>query len=133
MTNIKIIGAKFLEIEAKKDPDFSGKIELKTNIQISSLEKVKKSKDTLKITYFFEIDYGTLGKIKLKGNLFILSDPKTIKTIIKNKENNEYNTPEYINITNFIIQKASIKAFELEEELGLPIHIKLPTLSIKND
>jgi len=37
----------------------------------------------------------------------------------------------YIKISNFIIKKASIKAFELEEELGLPIHIKLPTLNIK--
>jgi hypothetical protein len=131
MTNIKVIGAKILEIEAKKDPDFSGKIELNTNIQILSLEKLKESKDTLKIIYTFEINYGDLGKIKLKGNIFITSDIKTINNLIKNKENKEYNTPEYINITNFIIQKASIKAFELEDELNLPIHIKLPTISIK--
>ncbi len=128
---MKIIGAKFIEIEAKRDPKFSGKLELKTNIQIKSIEKLEKSKDTLKIKYIFEIDYGELGKIKIIGDLFILSDSKTIKTILKNKEKKEYNTPEYITITNFIIQKASIKAFELEDELNLPIHIKLPSLSIK--
>ena len=131
MTNIKIIGAKFTEIEAKRDPDFSGKIKLKTNIQILSLDKIEKSKDTIKTTYIFEIDYGTLGKIKIKGDIFLLSDTKTIKTILKSQENKKYNTPEYIKISNFIIKKASIKAFELEEELGLPIHIKLPTLNIK--
>lgn len=133
MTNIKIINTKFLDIEAKRNPEFSGKIKLKTNIQINLLEKTKDSKDILKIIYLFEIDYGELGKVKLKGELFLLSDAKTIKTILKNKENKQYNTPEYIEITNLIIQRASIKAFELEEELGLPIHIKLPTLSIKND
>ena len=131
MTNIKIITAKFLEIEAKKNPDFSGKLKLKTNIQILSLEKVKNSKDTIKVIYFFEINYGNLGQIKIKGDLFLISDSKTIKTILKNQEKKEYNTPEYIKITNFIIRKASIKAFELEEELNLPIHIKLPTLSVK--
>ncbi len=132
MKNIKLIGSKFLEINAKRNPDFSGKLGLKTNIQIISLKKVKKTKDTLKITYTFEIDYVDLGIIKIKGNLFILSDSKTIEKILKNKEDKEYNTLEYIELTNLIIRKASIKAFELEEELGLPIHIKLPTLSIKN-
>ncbi len=131
MVNIKIIGANFLEINTKRNPDFSGKLKLKTNIQIISLEKLEKSKDTLKITYIFEIDYGDLGKIEIKGELFLLSDIKTIETVLDNKKNKEYNTPEYITITNLIIKKASIKAFELEEELGLPIHIKLPTLSIK--
>ncbi|MCK4650493.1 hypothetical protein KAT36_04660 [Candidatus Pacearchaeota archaeon] len=131
MENIKLIGAKILEIDAKKNPNFTGKLELKTNIEINSLEKVEKHKDTIKITYIFEINYGDLGKIKIKGELFLLIDPKTIKTIFKNYENKEYNTPEYITITNSVIQKASIKALELEEELGLPIHIKLPKLSIK--
>ncbi|MBS3088100.1 hypothetical protein J4226_05905 [Candidatus Pacearchaeota archaeon] len=132
MADIKIIGAKFLELEAKKNPNFSGKLQLKTNIQINLLEKLKESKDTLKLTYIFEINYGNLGKIVIKGVLFLSMDLNTIKIILKNKENKEYNTPEYIKVTNLVIQKASIKALELEEELGLPIHIKLPTLSIKN-
>ncbi len=128
---MKIIGANFLEINAKRNRDFSGKLKLKTDVQINSLEELKESKDTLKITYIFGVDYGSLGKIEVKGELYILSDSETIKKILKNKEDKEYNTPEYIKITNMIIKKASIKAFELEEELGLPIHIKLPTLSIK--
>ena len=132
MVDIKIIGAKFLELEAKKNPNFSGKLQLKTNIQINLLEKIKESKDTLKLTYIFEINYGNLGKIVIKGVLFLSMDLNTIKIILKNKENKEYNTPEYIKVTNLVIQKASIKALELEEELGLPIHIKLPTLSVKN-
>lgn len=131
MENIKIIGTKFLELESKRDPDFSGKLELKTNINIESLKEIKETKNTLKVVYIFNIDYGKLGEIKIKGVLFLSADNEIIKKILKNKENKEYNTPEYISVTNFIIQKASIKAFELEEELGLPIHIKLPSLSIK--
>lgn len=131
MADIKIVGAKFLELESKRDPDFSGKLELKTNIQIDSMEEAKEAKDTLKVIYVFEIDYGALGKVKIKGVLFLSASDKIIKTILENKKNKEYNTPEYIEVTNLIIKKASIKAFELEEELNLPIHIKLPSLSIK--
>jgi hypothetical protein len=132
MTDIKLLDSKFIEIEAVRDPNFSGKLELNTNIQIISIEKPENSKDILKINYIFEVNYKKLGKIKLNGILFISLDQKLIKTILKNKEDKNYNTQEYITITNLIIKKASIKAFELEEELNLPIHIKLPSISIKN-
>jgi len=72
-------------------------------------------------------------RLKIKGELFLKGDSKIIiKKIIKNQEYKEYNTPEYITILNLIIQKTSIKAFKLEEELNLPLHINLPKLSIKN-
>ena len=41
MTNIKPINSNFLEIEAKRNPEFSGKLKLKTNVQINLLEKAK--------------------------------------------------------------------------------------------
>ena len=131
MVDIKIIGANFLELKSKRNPDFSGKVELKTNIKINSLKKIEKTKDKLRMNYNFEIDYGDLGGVKIKGELFLLSDKKIIEKIIKNNENKEYNTSEYIELTNILIKKASIKAFELEDELNLPIHIKLPTISFK--
>ena len=131
MENIKIIQANFLEINAKRNPEFSGKLKLKTSIKINTLEESKKTKNVLKVGYTFEIDYGDLGKVKIKGELYLLSDPKTAKILLNSKENNNYNTQEYTEITNLIIKKASVKAFELEEELNLPIHIKLPVFSIK--
>ena len=131
MDNLKLIGAKLTKINAERIPDFSGKLEIKTNIKIISLEKIKETKDTLKLLYEFKIDYGELGKILIEGILFLSGDQKKIKEILKFQKEKQYNSPEYVAITNLIIQKASIKAFELEEELGLPIHIKLPTLSVK--
>ncbi len=131
MIDIKIIGANFLELKSKRNPKFSGKVKLRTNIQIDLLEKIEKTKDRLKMNYTFEINYEDLGEIKIKGELFLLCGEKIIETILENKKNKEYNTPEYIELTNIIIKKISIKAFELEDELNLPIHIKLPTLSLK--
>ena len=131
MANIKLIGSRFTKVNAERKPDFSGKLEMKTNIKINSLDKAKDAKDTLKLSYIFEVDYVELGKVEIEGILFLSGDSKIIKELLKTQKEKKYNSPEYMGLTNLIIQKASIKAFELEEELGLPIHIKLPTLSLK--
>lgn len=133
MTNLKLIGSKLIKISAERNPEFNGKLEIKTNIKINSLEKIKEAKDTLKLSYDFEVNYNKLGKIFIKGILFLSGDSKIIKELLKIQKDKKFNSPEYIMISNLIIQKASIKAFELEEELNLPIHIKLPTLSVKNE
>ena len=129
--NLKLVGSKFTKLNADRNVEFSGKLEIKTNIKVVSLDKVKEAKDSLKLSYNFDIDYNELGKISIDGILYLSGDSKTIKELIKIQKDKKYDSPEYIAITNLIIQKASIKAFELEEELGLPIHIKLPTLSVK--
>ena len=131
MKNLKLIGSKIIKIEAERNTEFNGELNIKTNVKINSFEKIKEIKDSLKILYEFEVNYGELGEIKIKGHLFLSGEQKTIKELLKIQKNKEYNSPEYISITNLIIQKASIKAFELEEELNLPIHIKLPTISLK--
>jgi hypothetical protein len=132
MTDLKLINSKFTKINAERNPDFNGNLKLNTNISIISLKEIKENTNIIKISYIFEINYNELGKILINGDLFLSGDSKIIKNILKTQKNKEHNTPEYIKITNLIIQKASIKAFELEEELNLPIHIKLPSLSIKN-
>jgi hypothetical protein len=132
MANLKLIGSKLLKIEAERNPDFSGKLELKTNIKINSIEKIEKTKDAIKVSYNFEVIYTDLGKISIEGILFLSADPKEIQKILEHYKKKTYGAPEYMLITNLVIQKASIRAFELEEELGLPIHIKLPSLSVEN-
>ena len=131
MTGIKLIGSKITKINAERSPDFNGKLEIKTDIKIKKLEKIKEAKDAIKIEYTFAIDYSDLGKISIDGTIFLSSDAKKIKELIKLQKEGKLDTPEYVAITNLIIQKASIKAFELEEELGLPIHIKFPQVNFQ--
>lgn len=131
MTNLKLAGAKLTKVSAERNPKFDGKLEIKTNIKVDSLEKIKEVKDTVELKYIFGVDYAELGKVEVEGSLFLSGDAKAIKDLLKLQKDKNFETPEYIAITNLIIQKASIKAFELEEELGLPIHIKLPRLSVK--
>jgi hypothetical protein len=131
MTNLKLAGSRFTKVSAERNPGFNGKLEIKTNVNIVSLEKHKVTKDTLELTYVFDVDYSNLGKVKIEGILYISGDTKTTKDLLKTYKDKKFDTPEFIGLTNLIMQKSSIKAFELEEELGLPLHIKLPNISFK--
>jgi len=129
--NLKLVGSRFTTIIAKVNTDFSGKLSMDTNIKIISIESFNGKKDTIKISYTFEIDYKDLGNVEIGGNIFIETETKTAKDLVKSWKDKKFNTEEQIVITNIILQKASIKAFEIEDEMGLPIHIKLPTITAK--
>jgi len=131
MTETKLIDSKFTKINAERNPEFNGKLEIKTNIKIQNIEKIKESKEIIKIKYVFDIEYLNLGKILIEGIIFLSLNNKKTKELIKSQEEKKFDTPEHTLITNLIIQKASIKAFELEEELGLPIHIRFPTVNFQ--
>jgi len=130
MADMTLIGSRLTKVSAQRNPDFDGKLEIKTNIKFSSIERAKETKDAMKISYVFDVDYQDLGKIELEGIIFLNVKPKLIKELEKVWKNKEYTSKEIVAITNLVLQKASIKAFELEEELGLPIHIRLPKVNI---
>jgi len=131
MVEIKLIGARISKIFGERKPEFSGNLEISTNIKLVNIDKLKDTKDSLKIDYELVVDYKELGEISIEGSIFISTDSKTIKEIQKSWKDKKFDTEEQIQITNLIIKKASIKAFEIEDELGLPIHIQLPSLSLK--
>ncbi|MCH7850481.1 MAG: hypothetical protein IH845_02450 [Nanoarchaeota archaeon] len=131
--SLKLLAARFIKISATRLEDFEGKISIATNIKITSIENTKDSNDAVKVSYTFEVDYGELGSIEIIGYLFLGAEKKTIKELVKAWEKKEFDSPEHATITNIILKKASIKALELEEELSLPIHLKLPTITLNKD
>ena len=131
MTDIKLMGSRTMKLFGERNENFDGELKVTTNLSIVSTEIVKDAKDILKVYYRFEAEYGSLGKAGVEGALFLSSDPKTLKDIQKNSKAQKMNEPNQMFIANLILQKASVRCFELEEELGLPIHVKLPALKLK--
>ena len=104
---MNIVGSNLTKVSGERNPDFKGKLELNTNINLRSVEKFKSSQakqEVLKVDYQFEIKYGELGGVSIEGILFISADPKTIKEAIKDKADNNYNSPTQMAIMNIIIQ-----------------------------
>ena len=133
MSLINLINSKFTSISANRNPEFSGQVSTKTNIKIDDVLPVKSNKEILEVKYVFEVDYFELGKISLNGVLFIKTDQKTSKMIQKSWKEKRIENEDYIFITNLIIQKGSLKALVLEEELGFPIHVRLPKIDMKSN
>ena len=132
-SSLKLLAARFTKISAIRTEDFEGKLSMNTGIKIESIKDTEDENDAVKVSYTFEVDYKELGSIGISGYLFVGAEKKTVKNLVKSWEEKKFDTDEHAAITNIILQKASIKAFELEEEMGLPIHIRLPTVSINQE
>lgn len=131
MAEIRLVGSSIKKISGYRNPNFDGKLSLDTKIKVLKIDRVKESKDTLKIAYSFEVDYADLGNVFLEGNVFVMSDTKTVRDILKSWESKDFGSEENSLISSIILQKASIKLFALEDDLGLPPHIRMPKFNVK--
>jgi len=129
MSNIKLVGSNIRKLSAFRNQNFSGKVSLETNIKLLSMDRVDEAKDTIRVAYSFEVDYKELGNIFIEGNLFVSAPSKNIKDLLKSWKDKKFEGEDHVIITNLVIQKASLKCFALEDEFGLPTHIKLPSVN----
>lgn len=130
---ISLIGFHFSKISAEKKSDFKGKIEINPKINIASIEKQELSlikQDALKIIFSFNINYKDLAEINLEGEIILKVDSKTLKDTLKSWKEKKLDQEIQILILNLIMQKASVRAIALEEEMGLPIHVTIPRLQV---
>lgn len=133
---MKLVGSKITKVNASRNPDFAGKLSMDSNIKVTDIsDHTQEGSDMkmLKITAAYIINYGELGMIEIEGQLFVTGEEGNLEKIRKNFDEKDFNSPEMLGIMNITMQKFSIKAFSLEEELGLPIHIKLPSLKQKQE
>ena len=56
MAEIKLLGARISKISGERKPEFSGKLEIGTNIKLIDIDKLKDSKDSLKVDYELIVD-----------------------------------------------------------------------------
>lgn len=131
--DLKLLGFNFIKIHVEKKPNFQNKLDIKSNIDITSVEKYSLDlvkQDAIKVSFSFAIDYGDLGNLLLEGFLILLFDKKSFKEVLENWDKKL--DPELrAAIINLVIQKSSLQALKLEEDIGLPFHIQMPRVSIK--
>lgn len=133
-----IIGFGFEKIHIEKKENFSKDIQIKNKIVISKLEETKiktsEKEDTLAlaIKFDFGLDYGKAGDLELKGYILFYDTEEKVKelAVIWKKEQK---LPAQLStqIFNFILNKSNLQALQLESEVGLPMHLKMPRLKIQ--
>ena len=129
------MGFNFTKINVERLSGSGENLKVNTNIDISDVKKAETDfftgkEELLVVKFKYGLDYEKdYAKIEFEGNLIISVDPKESKDILKEWKNK--NLPEEIRFSVFtiILRKVNVRALQLEEEIGLPFHIRMPKLS----
>ena len=109
-------------------------LKIETSINLDSIEELKnesmKTKDDLlDIKFNYIISYSPkIAKIELAGKMVLAIDSKKGKEILKTWKDKKLDDDVRLALFNGILMKSNVKAIQLEDEMGLPLHFKLPSL-----
>jgi hypothetical protein len=131
---MNIVGFNFLKISADRDSKIKSIDNISTSIDVIELTKESvpflKESDGLKITFKYVIDYDPrYAQILFEGALMVSADPEMVKETLKQWKKKQLTAEFKIPLFNTIMSKCNLKALNLEEEMGLPLHIKFPHFS----
>jgi hypothetical protein len=127
-----IVGFNFDKIGAKKDNKITGKVQIKNNINVTSVEQEKlsitSSEDILKFNFEFKTTYEPkVGGLQINGHILYMDEPKKIEEIMNSWKKNK-SLPKALSplILNTVLARCNIKALMMSQDVNLPPHIKLP-------
>jgi hypothetical protein len=131
---MRIIGFNFSKIDAERKNPIKGKLEIKSNLEIVSIEKeeleLAKNQLALKFNFKFSVRYEPeFANINLEGFTLVSLEEKKAGEIVKHWKKKKIPEEIKIPLFNFILSKSSIRALQLEEEFGLPPHIPFPKIN----
>ena len=131
---MRLVGFNFTKINAEKFSNKLDKLKIETSINLDSIEEIKnellKTKDIiLNIKFNYIISYEPkIAKIDLGGSMTLSVDSKQGKEILKKWKTKKLEEDIRLTIFNVILMKSNVKAIQLEDEMILPTHFKLPSL-----
>lgn len=137
---MRIIGFTLNKISGYRSKEFKSK---HTDINIDFLEIIKEELDlikdrAIKVSFAFKVSYQgekegkKAGEIVYEGEIVINTTEEEAEDIINSWKNKDLSPDFRVPLFNFILQKCSIRALNLEEDLQLPTHIPLPVLRQEN-
>ncbi len=133
---MRIIGFNLTKILVEKLEKIDENIQITQNIDIKNIleEDIKIPKNKIiKLVFGLKIDYSkNYGKIDFEGNILILPEGDDIDKILESWKSKKIPENMRVPIFNFIMNKCNIKALYLEDEIGLPLHIPMPKVSVSN-
>lgn len=130
-----IIGFNIRKMGIERKNNIKGPVNVKTDLKISDIKEeqdipdIAKDKKTLKFEFDFSINYEPkVATINFSGHVLNVESESDAKKILSEWKNKKIGEDLRLKISQMIWVKCNVKAFLLEEEIGLPIHIPLPRL-----
>ena len=131
MFNMKIVGFSFTKISVEKINEVNKELKVNTNIDISDIKELKSNilktkEELLGVNFTFTVNYEpNFANVITKGNLIVSVEPKISKEILKQWEDKKMPEDFKISLFNIILRKSSLKTFQLEDEMNLPLHLPM--------
>lgn len=129
---IKVSGEKFLN--EKKSVSVQDR-KITTNIEFTNVEKEKfdlLNEEVVRVNFSFTISYEPkVAEITFKGFLVLKLDKKEMTSLLKDWKDKKIPPEMNLVLLNLVLQKSTVKALQMEEELNLPPHFSLPKISKK--
>ena len=129
------MGFNFTRMGIEKFSNSLKGLKITINLDILEIEQAKADilklkEDLLSVKFRYAINYEeNIAKVEFEGNILLSLDSKKAKTVLKDWEGKKLVEEVKTPLLNLILRKANIKAIQLEEEVGLPTHFNLPTIS----
>jgi len=105
-----------------------------TSVQNEDIQIGKNSKKQgLKFSFEYNVDYQPdVGKVLIEGSVLYSDDDKIVKTILDSWKKNRNVSPEIASqVLNTAIVRCTIKALSMAQEVNLPPHMPIPTITPK--
>jgi len=140
---MKVIGFNFTKLHADKKPEFNLKSNKEIKVDFTDVKEDKldliKADTIYSISFNYSVNYtdavskkpASLAEIIIEGKVTISVDKEENKTFSKNSKKKEFDIKFKEGLFNFLLQKCTPKALDLEDELGLPMHLQLPSIKLQ--
>ncbi|MFA4887445.1 MAG: hypothetical protein WC595_04480 [Candidatus Nanoarchaeia archaeon] len=129
-----IVGFTFMKFSVEKRPLISKQVKINNDLQLGSLELVKRAEqgaDVLKFNFTYKVSYGDMGDIDLAGYLLYADSLERLNKLLETWQKDKM-IPVILlqQVLNAILIKCNIKSLELAQDVGLPPHFELPKLNV---
>jgi hypothetical protein len=135
-----IVGFNLTKIAVDRLKPVTGKIKVSHDLRLEKVTKrplpMKEQQDALVFDFVFELKYEpAVGSVILGGNvLYLHPDAKKTEETYAIWEKKKKITPEVsVEVLNTIFSRCNVKALELSHTLGLPSHLPMPKIDLKED
>ncbi len=136
---MKTIGFNLTKIHAENIDNNKSKNSADTNLEFLEVDKTKvdvmKDQEVLVFSFKFTVTYTESqekkeksGEVIFEGKIILATDKEETKEILKSWKKKEIADAIRTPLFNLVLQKCSVKALTLEEDVGLPSHIPLPNI-----
>jgi hypothetical protein len=135
---MRLVGFDFKKISIERFKDQAEDLKFNTKMDISAIDTIKSDifktkEELLKIEFNYSVMYEPeFAKVELTGSIILAVEPKVAREVLRGWKDKQTSEEFRIYMFNIILRKSNIKALQLEDELGLPLHIPLPSLSKEN-